>query len=340
MTDIVIPDIPPVPVVPPYPALGAPNFNQMAYAVGIGMPGVVSGLNAIALAARQCALAARADALAVAAYVGVAQGAAGTATAKAGEAAMSAAASDAAKGASIAAAGASIESAEASAGSAQESEDARIAAIAAREGAERAQSGTEELKAETKIFRDQAEVFASSQLKGSSSTSIVPGAGAKALAMEPSRSFVAGMYVIASSLSDLGSWMSGRVQSYDMGTGDLVIGVDAYAGAAAKADWVIGVAAPGAASSVTRQRISANATAVPGVVYIIAGASLTLTLPPAASWKDGDPFGVRLDVAVSNSQQIDFGDLKVRGQTGGLRYINRRGFALDLVYDSSSGGFV
>lgn len=340
MTDIVIPDIPPVPVVAPYPALGAPNFNQMAYAVGIGMPGVVSGLNAIALAARQCALAARADALAVAAYVGVAQGAAGTATAKAGEAAMSAAASDAAKGASIAAAGASIESADASAGSAQESEDARIAAVAAREGAERAQSGTEELKAETKIFRDQAEVYASSQLKGSSSTSIVPGAGAKALAMEPSRSFVAGMYVIASSVSDLGTWMSGRVQSYDMGTGDLVIGVDAYAGAAAKADWVIGVAAPGEHNGMTRQRIAASTVAVPGVVYVIVGADLTLTLPPASAWQDGDPFGVRLGVAVTNKQQIDYGDLTVRGQPGGLRYINRRGYAQDLVFDSLSGGFV
>lgn len=319
MTDIVIPDIPPVPVVAPYPALGAPNFNQMAYAVGIGMPGVVSGLNAIALAARQCALAARADALAVAAYVGVAQGAAGTATAKAGEAAMSAAASDAAKGASIAAAGASIESAEASAGSAQESEDARIAAVAAREGAERAQSGTEELKAETKIFRDQAEVFASSQLKGSSSTSIVPGAGSKALAMEPSRSFVPGMYVMASSVSDLSIWMSGRVQSYDMGTGALVIGVDAYAGAVAKADWVIGVAAPGEASGLTRQIVTANTICVPNVAYVVAVPGITLTLPVEAAWAPGD----RMEIieAIGNRQKysINYGATPVRGRALGLR---------------------
>lgn len=242
--------------------------------------------------------------------------------------------------ASAESAGSAADSDIAAAAQARLADDARVAAQGARDTTAGLLSDTLDARNDALAYRDQAEVFASSQLKGSSSTSIVPGAGAKALAMEPSRSFVPGMYVIASSVSDLGIWMSGRVQSYDMGTGDLVIGVDAYAGAAAKADWVIGVAVPGEHNGMTRQRIAASAVAVPGVVYVIVGADLTLTLPPAASWQDGDPFGVRLGVAVSNRQQIDFGDLTVRGQPGGLRYINRRGFALDLVYDSSSGGFV
>lgn len=279
MTDI--PEIPPAPVVAPYPALGAPNFNQMAYAVGNGMPGVVSGIREIALAARACALAARADALAVEAYVGVAQGAAGTATTKAGESSASAAASAAARDASIASAGASLESAEdssASAGAAKDSEDAaeRSAQLAAED-----RLATEQARDASQAFRDQAEVFASAQFKGTSSTSVIPAAGAKAFAMEPSRSFVIGMYLVATSTSDTGTSMSGYVQSYDPSTGALVLGVDQFSGPAAKADWVIGVAAK-VAAGLTVQIVAANTTAVAGVHYIVTVAGITLTMPAAA----------------------------------------------------------
>lgn len=313
MTDI--PEIPPAPVVAPYPALGAPNFNQMAYAVGTGMPGVVSGIREIALAARTCALAARADTLAVEAYVGVAQGAAGTATTKAGESSASAAASAAARDASIAAAGASLESAEdssASAGAAKDSEDAadRSAQLAAED-----RLATEQARDATQVFRDQAEVFASAQFKGTSSTSVVPGAGAKAFAMEPLRSFVLGMYLVVTSESDPATSMSGYVQSYDPATGALVIGVDVYNGAAAKADWVIGVAARAATNTLTRKVVTANEMCVPGVLYIIAAAGITLTLP--TSWTAGDPIAFAEAIGGGALYNMVYGATPLRGRAVG-----------------------
>ena len=39
---------PPAPVVPEYPAMGDPQFGKKAFAVGTSMPGVVSGINAMA----------------------------------------------------------------------------------------------------------------------------------------------------------------------------------------------------------------------------------------------------------------------------------------------------
>ena len=130
-------------------------------------------------------------------------------------------------------------------------------------------------------FRDQAEVFATQQIKGSSSTSVTPGAGAKSFVIETNRSFVTGMYVVATSTSDTGTSMSGYVQSYDPSTGALVLGVDQFSGPAPKADWVIGVAAKGAAG-LTVQIVTANTTAVAGVHYIVTVAGITLTMPAAA----------------------------------------------------------
>lgn len=43
--------VPAAPTVPPFPALGDPNFNQLAYDNGSAMPGVSAGLQAIALTA-------------------------------------------------------------------------------------------------------------------------------------------------------------------------------------------------------------------------------------------------------------------------------------------------
>lgn len=49
MTELVT--VPAAPTVPPFPALGDPNFNQLAYDNGSAMPGVSAGLQAIALTA-------------------------------------------------------------------------------------------------------------------------------------------------------------------------------------------------------------------------------------------------------------------------------------------------
>ena len=320
MTEIVIPDIPPAPVVPPYPALGAPNFNQMAYAVGTQMPGVVSGLNAIALAARQCALAARADAQAVAAWVGVAQGAAGTSTTKAAEATASASASAAAQSGAIAAAGASLESAEDAAAAAGLANDAKGDAQAARDRSMELMGEVEGLRDETQALRNQAEIYATGQLKGSSATSVVPGAGAKSFAMEASRSFVAGMYLVATSVGDPATQMSGPVQSYDPATGALVIAVDKFAGAAARADWAIGIAARAGATALARQEVAASTVCVAGVEYIVVAPGITLTLP--TNWRDNEEIAITEAIGNGAQYTLVFGGTKLRSQTMGTQVIS------------------
>lgn len=62
MTDIVI--VPAAPVVPPFPALGAPDFNQAAYTFGVAMPAVSAGVKALADTTNTNATAAKEQALA------------------------------------------------------------------------------------------------------------------------------------------------------------------------------------------------------------------------------------------------------------------------------------
>lgn len=334
MTEISIPDIPAAPVVPPYPALGAPNFNQMAYAVGMRMPGVVSGLNAIAEAARECALASRAYAQSGDGSRQQAEAAAAAATAKAGEALGSASAASgsasAASGSAGAAAGsASTASTQAGIATAQagNANTARLASEAARDASVAARDAAQG-------YRDQAEVFASGQLKGSSTTSVTPGAGAKSFAIEPSRSFVAGMYLVATSTSDPATSMSGYVQSYDAATGALVIGVDKFAGVA-KADWVIGVAAPGAPASMTTQVITANTNAVPGVFYVFAVAGITLTLP--TNFSAGQLFGFGMSRGIGNAN-INWQTNKCKGRSPGvMQLLSQNDTAVCMLVNATDG---
>lgn len=67
MTDIVI--VPAAPVVPPFPALGAPDFNQVAYTFGVAMPGVSDGVRAVAVTAHTNATVAKEKAVEAAGYV-------------------------------------------------------------------------------------------------------------------------------------------------------------------------------------------------------------------------------------------------------------------------------
>lgn len=337
MNEIYIPDIPGAPVVPPYPALGAPNFNQMAYAVGVGMPGVVSGINAIAAAARECALASRAYAQSGDGYRQQAEEAAAAAIAKAGEAlssasAASGSASAASGSAGTAAGSASTASSQAGIATAQagNANTARLASEAARDASVAARDAS-------KAYRDQAEVFASGQLKGGSNTSVTPGAGAKSFAMEPSRSFVAGMYLVATSTSDPATRMSGYVQSYNAATGALVIGVDTFSGASAKADWVIGVAAPGASNSMATQVITANTNAVPGVFYIFATSGITLTLP--TNFSAGQTFGFGMSRGIS-AANIDWQSNKLKGRSPGVMQLLSQNDSAVCRWVNATDGFM
>ena len=216
-------------------------------------------------------------------------------------------------------AGAAADSDISAAAQARLADDARVLSQQARDTTVGLLAEVVEARAETLAFRDQAEVFASGQLKGSSSSSVTPGAGAKAFAMEPSRSFVVGMYVVATSTSDPATSMSGYVQSYNPTSGALVIGVDMFSGVAAKADWVIGVAAPGAASGLTRQVVTADTTCVAGVAYIIAAAGITITLP--TSWVPGDKINIIEAIGDGAQYTQIWGSTKLRSRTIGTQLI-------------------
>lgn len=229
MTDIV--PTPAAPTVPIYPALGSANFNQEAYTYGTSMPEVSERIWEIGKASETNATAANERAVAAGTSRDQAQTAAGTATTQAGIATGAAGTATTQAGVATGAATTATTKRDEAVAAAGVATPAAATAVAARDAAIAA--------------RDQAQIYATAQLKATSSTSLTPGTGSKSFVIEPSRSFVAGMYLVATSQSDLGIRMSGYVQSYNITTGALVIVVDAFAGAAAKADWVIGVAAVG-----------------------------------------------------------------------------------------------
>jgi hypothetical protein len=339
MTGIVTPT--PIDALPPAPSPSdtAAEFNAKSFPFVAAEVLMVPQINTAAAQTNQNAVAANERAVAADASKSAAQAAAGTATAKAGESAASAAAAAGSEGAASASAANAADSAASAAsyegeaaGHAAAAADSASASGAAKTGAEAARDAAED-------FRDQAEVFATKQLVASSTTSVTPGAGAKSFTIEASRSFVTGMYLVATSASDPNTRMSGYVQSYNGTTGALVIAVDAFAGASAKADWVIGVAARSADGSLVQHVITTNTTAVPGVLYVIAGATVTLTLPTAGLSNDSR-IGIRLAAAVSGNQQIDFGSIPFRDQTPGLCYIDKPGFGLDLQFNTSTGRWI
>ncbi|MCG3784622.1 hypothetical protein [Delftia acidovorans] len=320
MTDIVSPT--PIAALPPAPQpTDTPvEFNTKGFATVAAQVAMIPQINTAAAQTNQNAVAANELAVAADASKSAAQAAAGTATTKAGEAAASATASagsatTASTSASNAAGSATAASgsATAAAGSATEAAGSATAANTAKTGAEAARDAAQG-------FRDQAAVFATQQIKGSSTTSVTPGAGAKSFTIEASRSFVTGMYVVATSTSDPATQMSGPVQSYNPTTGGMVIAVDMFSGASAKADWVIGVAAPGAATGLARQVVTANTTCVAGVAYIVAAAGITLTLP--TTWAPGDRIAIIEAIGDGAQYSIAFGATKLRSRTMGTQIIS------------------
>ncbi len=199
------------------------------------------------------------------------------------------------------------------------SQTARGGSEAARDASVTAKNASESARDSALGYRNQAEVFATQQIKGSSTTSVTPGAGAKSFTIEASRSFVVGMYVVATSTSDPATSMSGLVQSYNPNTGAMVIGVDVFSGSTAKADWVIGVAARAATDSLTRQVVTTNTTCVAGVAYIVAAAGITLTLP--TSWVPGDKINIIEAIGDGAQYTQIWGSTKLRSRTIGTQLI-------------------
>lgn len=340
MTDIVTPT--PIDALPPAPSPGdtPAEFNTKSFPFVAAEVLMVPQINTAASQTNQNAVAANERAVAADASKTAAQAAAATATTKAGESAASATAAAGSATAASTSAGNAAGSATAASGSAAAAAGSAAAAAGSATAANTAKTGADAARDAAEDFRDQAAVFASEQIKGSSTTSVTPGAGAKSFTIEANRSFVVGMYVVATSTSDPATSMSGYVQSYNPTTGDIVIGVDMFSGAAAKADWVIGVAAPGAASGLTRQVVTTNTTCVAGVAYIVAAAGITLTLP--TSWAAGDKIAFIEAIGNGAIYNIAWGSTPLRGRAMGTQQMSAMygGSNGALTYQDATRGLV
>lgn len=329
MTDIVSP--PTIDAMPPapQPTDTREQFNLKAFPHAAAQQTMVTQVNASnqatyqnAVAADERAVAASASATtatqqadAAMAYRNTANNAATTATQQAGIATSAAGTASSKRDEAVAARDQAVPAADTAVG-------ARDAAVAAR---------------------DQAQVFATQQIKASSATSLVPGAGNKTFAIEANRSFVAGMYLVATSAGVPGTRMSGYVVSYDMATGQLVLAVDSFAGPSARADWLIGVAAPGGGggAGMTVQVVTANTQCLANVNYVIAAPNIVLTLPTA--WNSGDRIGFSEAIGYPGTYTLDFGSTPLRGATVGVQSVRvkRSGRAsLQLTYLDNSKGLV
>lgn len=184
-----------------------------------------------------------------------------------------------------------------------------------------------------------AQVFATQQLKATSASNLVPGAGPKTFMVEPGRSFVKGMYLVATSTGAAVNQMSGPVDSYDGATGALALLVDAFTGTAARADWVIGVAVPSSGGGLTRQVVNTNTPCVAGVAYIVAAAGIVLTLP--AGWSEGDRIAIIEAIGNGAQYTVAFGTTPVRGRAVGSQVISAAfGGSGELTYQNSTQGLV
>lgn len=202
-------------------------------------------------------------------------------------------------------------------------------------------AGTATTKAaEASASAATAEVFATQQLKASSATTLTPGAGTKNFTIEAGRSFVAGMYLVATSAGATANAMSGYVTSYDGATGALVIAVDYFSGSSSRSDWVIGVAAPGAsAAGLTRSVVSTNTTCVAGVAYIVDTAGIVLTLP--TSWTAGDQIAIVESIGFGAQYTVNFGTTPLRKQSLGSQVVDASfGSTGVLTYQDATQGFV
>ncbi|MHC3431475.1 hypothetical protein [Delftia lacustris] len=337
MTDIA--PTPAAPTVPTYPALGSANFNQEAYTYGTSMPAVSLRIWEIGKACETNATAANERAAASTLSAGQSQGfrneAEGFKNTAKGYRDESLTFRNDAEGFS----NTTKNYRDQSQGFRNEAEGFRNTTQGYRDQTLTFRNDAEGFRNQAQDFRDQAEVFATQQIKGSSTTSVTPGAGAKSFVIEASRSFVTGMYVVATSTSDPATQMSGPVQSYNPTTGAMVIAVDVFSGASAKADWVIGVAAPGAATGLARQVVTANTTCVAGVAYIVAAAGITLTLP--ATWAPGDRIAIIEAIGDGAQYSIAFGATKLRSRTMATQVISAvYGATGVLTYQDATRGIV
>jgi hypothetical protein len=77
-----------------------------------------------------------------------------------------------------------------------------------------------------------------------STTSLPVGAGAKALAIQPGKAFVPGMFVTIARTSDSSTWMVGQITSYDSDAGGLSVTITLVNGGGTFTDWTVSLGPP------------------------------------------------------------------------------------------------
>lgn len=151
---------------------------------------------------------------------------------------------------------------------------------------------------------------------GTSTTSMTVGVGSKSLTTAPGKAWATGAWVYVFAAAAVSNYMVGRVTSYDVDTGALVVNVSAIDGSGTHSSWIIGLATPvadghlvardgsramtaelmlsgnaaNALGAVPKQQAEAIADAVWPVGAILAVADLS---PPSARWLlvDGKTIG-------------------------------------------------
>lgn len=92
----------------------------------------------------------------------------------------------------------------------------------------------------------------------SSTTSLSIGTGSQSLTVETGKGFTPGQPILLAQTATPSNWMSGRVSSYNAGSGALVVDVTGIAGSGSAAAWSVSVAAT--VDGVTVQEFSASGT--------------------------------------------------------------------------------
>ncbi len=202
-----------------------------------------------------------------------------------------------------------------------EAVDAAAAAVPAAQTATQA-------RADALAAAAAAQVFATQQLKASSTSNVVPGPGIKTFMVEPGRSFVKGMYLVATSTGAAINQMLGPVDSYDGATGALALAVDSFTGTSARADWVIGVAVAATAAGLPVVPVFENTVAVAGVCYQIAAPGVVLTMPTV--WAKGQRTAI-VELIRNNQKYTVVWGCKLRGQALGTRIYSATGVGTGVL---------
>lgn len=96
----------------------------------------------------------------------------------------------------------------------------------------------------TNAATSAASALSAADTNSTSTTAMTPGAGSKTITVQTGKNYVAGNWVNAAYTSDTAEFVSGRVVSYNSGTGELVIYGVLFAGVTSRSAWTVSKCGP------------------------------------------------------------------------------------------------